>query len=563
MNHNRLIAKEIAAIVPALEQETILNLLEKPKKSSMGDLAFPTFSLAKTMRKAPQIIASELVGQINNSYFEKVEAVGPYINFFLNKSEISAQVLKEVIKKREDYAQVAIGQGRNIVIDLSSPNIAKPFSIGHLRSTVIGDALSNIFQKLGYETIKINHLGDWGKQFGMLIVAYKKWGSEEAVRSHPIDELLKLYVRINAETKNHPELDEEAREWFRKLENNDEEALALWQWFRDESLMEFNRLYAELGIDFDSYNGEAFYNDKMEEVVQLLAEKGLLEESKGAQVVNLEKYGIEHPALIKKSDGATLYITRDLAAAIYRKRTYDFAKAIYVVGQEQTAHFKQLKAVLAEMGYAWSKDIQHVSFGLVTKNGQKLSTRKGNVILLEPTIAEAVKRSLAQIDTKNPDLVNKEAVAHAVGVGAIKFYDLKTDRTNGYDFDLEAMVSFEGETGPYVQYAHARIQSILRKADFQPQAAENYQLNDTESWEIIKLIQDFPNTIVRAADNFEPSLIARFAIHLAQSFNKYYAHTRILDDSPERDSRLALSYATATVLKEALALLGVEAPNEM
>lgn len=563
MNHNRLIAKEIAAIVPALEQETILNLLEKPKKSSMGDLAFPTFSLAKTMRKAPQIIASELVGQINNSYFEKVEAVGPYINFFLNKSEISAQVLKEVIKKREDYAQAAIGQGRNIVIDLSSPNIAKPFSIGHLRSTVIGDALSNIFQKLGYETVKINHLGDWGKQFGLLIVAYKKWGSEEAVRAHPIDELLKLYVRINAETKNHPELDEEAREWFRKLENNDEEALALWQWFRDESLMEFYRLYAELGIDFDSYNGEAFYNDKMEEVVQLLAEKGLLEESKGAQVVNLEKYGIEHPALIKKSDGATLYITRDLAAAIYRKRTYDFAKAIYVVGQEQTAHFKQLKAVLAEMGYAWSKDIQHVSFGLVTKNGQKLSTRKGNVILLEPTIAEAVKRSLAQIDTKNPDLVNKEAVAHAVGVGAIKFYDLKTDRTNGYDFDLEAMVSFEGETGPYVQYAHARIQSILRKADFQPQAAENYQLNDTESWEIIKLIQDFPNTIVKAADNFEPSLIARFAIHLAQSFNKYYAHTRILDDSPERDSRLALSYATATVLKEALALLGVEAPNEM
>lgn len=563
MNHNRLIAKEIAAIVPALEQETILNLLEKPKKSNMGDIAFPTFTLAKMMHKAPQIIASELVGQINNSYFEKVEAVGPYINFFLNKSEISAQVLKEVIKKREDYAQAAIGQGRNIVIDLSSPNIAKPFSIGHLRSTVIGDALSNIFQKLGYETVKINHLGDWGKQFGMLIVAYKKWGSEEAVRAHPIDELLKLYVRINAETKNHPELDEEAREWFRKLENNDEEALALWQWFRDESLMEFNRLYAELGIDFDSYNGEAFYNDKMEEVVQLLAEKGLLEESKGAQVVNLEKYGIEHPALIKKSDGATLYITRDLAAAIYRKRTYDFAKAIYVVGQEQTAHFKQLKAVLAEMGYAWSKDIQHVSFGLVTKNGQKLSTRKGNVILLEPTIAEAVKRSLAQIDTKNPDLVNKEAVAHAVGVGAIKFYDLKTDRTNGYDFDLEAMVSFEGETGPYVQYAHARIQSILRKANFQPQAAENYQLNDTESWEIIKLIQDFPNTIVKAADNFEPSLIARFAIHLAQSFNKYYAHTRILDDSPERDSRLALSYATATVLKEALALLGVEAPNEM
>ncbi|BAQ25277.1 arginine--tRNA ligase [Streptococcus troglodytae] len=563
MDNKQLVTEKLAQVIPDLDNDSIANLLEKPKKSNMGDLAFPTFTLAKIMHKAPQIIASELVSQIDNSYFEKIEAVGPYINFFLNKSEISAQVLKEVIEKREDYAQAAIGQGRNIAIDLSSPNIAKPFSIGHLRSTVIGDALSNIFQKLGYETVKINHLGDWGKQFGMLIVAYKKWGSEEAVRTHPIDELLKLYVRINAEAEKNPEIDKEAREWFRKLENNDEEALALWQWFRDESLMEFNRLYAELDVNFDSYNGEAFYNNKMEEVVQLLAEKGLLEESKGAQVVNLEKYDIEHPALIKKSDGATLYITRDLAAAIYRKRTYNFAKAIYVVGQEQTAHFKQLKAVLAEMGYAWSKDIQHVSFGLVTKNGQKLSTRKGNVILLEPTIAEAVKRSLAQIDAKNPDLANKEAVAHAVGVGAIKFYDLKTDRTNGYDFDLEAMVSFEGETGPYVQYAHARIQSILRKANFQPQATKNYQLNDTESWEIIKLIQDFPNTIVRAADNFEPSLIARFAIHLAQSFNKYYAHTRILDDSPEHESRLALSYATATVLKEALALLGVEAPNEM
>lgn len=563
MNNKELIALEINKVVPDLDKETISNLLETPKNSDMGDVAFPAFSLAKILRKAPQMIASEIAEKIDASAFEKVEAVGPYINFFLDKKAISAKVLKEVIRNKEHYADQSIGQGKNVAIDMSSPNIAKPFSIGHLRSTVIGDSLSNIFKKLGYHTVRINHLGDWGKQFGMLIVAYKKWGDQKAVEEKPISELLKLYVRINEEAKEHPELDDEARDWFRKLENGDEEALNLWQWFRDESLVEFNRLYKELDVKFDSYNGEAFYNDKMDEIVELLEEKGLLEESEGAQVVNLEKYGIEHPALIKKSDGATLYITRDLAAALYRKRQYDFAKAIYVVGQEQSAHFKQLKAVLKEMDYDWSEDITHVAFGLVTKEGKKLSTRKGNVILLEPTIAEAVSRAKAQIESKNPNLPNKDAVAHAVGVGAIKFYDLKTDRTNGYDFDLEAMVSFEGETGPYVQYAHARIQSILRKADFTPDETTTYSLSDTESWEIIKLIQDFPRIIVRSADNFEPSIIAKFAINLAQSFNKYYAHTRILDDSPERDSRLALSYATATVLKEALALLGVEAPNEM
>ncbi|EHJ52139.1 arginine--tRNA ligase [Streptococcus macacae] len=563
MNNRQLVAEQIAKAVTDLDKDTIISLLERPKKSDMGDIAFPTFSLAKTLRKAPQNIANDIVEKIDSSHFEKVQAVGPYINFFLDRATISAAVLKEVIEKKEDYAQQTVGQGRNITIDMSSPNIAKPFSIGHLRSTVIGDSLSNIFKKMGYKTIKINHLGDWGKQFGMLIVAYKKWGNEEAVKAHPIDELLQLYIRINAEAEKHPELDEEARDWFRKLEKGDEEALTLWQWFRDESLIEFNRLYAELDIDFDSYNGEAFYNDKMAEIVDLLAEKGLLETSEGAQVVNLEKYGIENPALIKKSDGTTLYITRDLAAALYRKRQYDFAKSVYVVGQEQAAHFQQLKAVLKEMGYQWSDDIQHVAFGLVTKNGKKLSTRKGNVILLEPTIAEAVGRSLAQIEAKNPHLADKAAVAHAVGVGAIKFYDLKTERTHGYDFDLEAMVSFEGETGPYVQYAHARIQSILKKAEFTPDADATYQLNDAESWEIIKYIQDFPNVIAKSFENLEPSVIAKFAINLAQSFNKYYAHTRILSETPERDSRLALIYATATVLKEALRLLGVEAPNEM
>ena len=563
MDTKRTIAERIHTIVPELDQEQIVNLLEVPKNSDMGDLAFPAFSLAQILRKAPQMIAADIAEKMDTAGFEKIEAVGPYINFFLDKKSISADVLGQVIANGSDYASQDEGHGRNVAIDMSSPNIAKPFSIGHLRSTVIGDSLANIFEKLGYKAVKINHLGDWGKQFGMLIVAYKKWGDEEAVKAHPIDELLKLYVRINAEAETKPELDEEAREWFRKLEAGDEEAISLWQWFRDESLVEFNRLYNELGVSFDSFNGEAFYNDKMDEVVDILTEKGLLEESQGAQVVNLEKYGIEHPALIKKSDGATLYITRDLAAALYRKRTYDFAKAIYVVGNEQSAHFKQLKAVLNEMDFEWNEDITHVPFGLVTKEGKKLSTRKGNVILLEPTIAEAVKRAEDQINAKNPNLADKEAVAHAVGVGAIKFYDLKTDRLNGYDFDLDAMVSFEGETGPYVQYAHARIQSILRKADFTPSVNDVYSLDDAESWEIVKLIQDFPRIIKRAADNFEPSIIAKFAISLAQSFNKYYAHTRILDESPERDSRLALSYATATVLKEALRLLGVEAPNEM
>ena len=562
MNHKELIASELAKVIEGLDQETILNLLEQPKSSDLGDIAFPAFSLAKIERKAPQAIAADIAEKIDASHFEKVVATGPYVNFFLDKSQISDQVIKAVIQAGADYGQQEEGQGANVTIDLSSPNIAKPFSVGHLRSTVIGDAISNIYKKMGYNTIKINHLGDWGKQFGLLMVAYKKWGSKEAVEANPIDELLKLYVRINAEIENDPALDEEGRLWFKKLEDGDPEATELWQWFRDESLVEFNRIYKLLGVEFDSLNGEAFYNDKMDEAVQILEEKGLLKESKGASIVELDDVNLP-PAMIKKSDGATLYITRDIATAIYRARTYNFVKNIYAVGQEQSNHFRQLKAVLKKMGFDWSDDMIHVDFGLVTKNRQKLSTRKGNIILLEPTLQEAISRAKAQIEEKNPELENKEEVAHAVGVGAVKFYDLKTDRRNGYDFDLEAMVSFEGETGPYVQYAYARIQSILRKANFTPSADATYSLNDPESWEIIKLLQDFARVVKRAAENYDPSLIAKYAINLAQAFNKYYAHTRILDESPERDSRLALSYSTAVVLKEALRLLGVEAPEKM
>lgn len=562
MNQKQVIAERLAAILPSLEVEAIYNLLEKPKSSEMGDIAFPAFSLAKVERKAPQAIAADIVEKLDTTGFEKVVATGPYVNFFLDKAAISHQVLTDVITEKDQYGKLNIGQGRNVTIDMSSPNIAKPFSVGHLRSTVIGDALANIHEKLGYKPIRINHLGDWGKQFGMLIVAYKLWGDKAAVEADPISELLKLYVRINAEAEEKPELDDEARQWFKKLEDGDSEAHELWQWFRDESLVEFNRIYDKLDVTFDSYNGEAFYNDKMDEGIQILEEKGLLQESKGARIVDLESYNLP-PALIMKTDGATLYITRDMATAMYRKRTYDFVKSIYIVGQEQINHFKQLKAVLKEMDFDWSDDMPHVTFGLVTKDKKKLSTRKGNIILLEPTLDEAISRALTQIEAKNPDLENKEEVAHAVGVGAVKFYDLKTDRDNGYDFDLEAMVSFEGETGPYVQYAYARIQSILRKANFVPSAENDYKLADAESWDIIKHIQNFSNVVERAGDKFDPSLIAKYAINLAQAFNKYYAHTRILDESPERDSRLALAYATGLVLKEALRLLGVKAPEKM
>lgn len=562
MNHKQMVADTLSAVLPQLDIETIYSLLEKPKSSEMGDIAFPAFSLAKVERKAPQAIATDIVEKIDTTGFEKVVATGPYVNFFLDKDAISHQVLTDVIAEKDQYGQLNIGQGRNVTIDMSSPNIAKPFSVGHLRSTVIGDALANIHGKLGFNPIRINHLGDWGKQFGMLIVAYKLWGDKTAVEADPISELLKLYVRINAEAEEKPELDEEARQWFKKLEDGDQEALELWQWFRDESLVEFNRIYEKLDVHFDSFNGEAFYNDKMDEAIQILEEKGLLQESKGAQIVDLESYNLP-PALIRKTDGATLYITRDIATAMYRKRTYDFVKSIYVVGQEQINHFKQLKAVLKEMGFDWSDDMTHVTFGLVTKDKKKLSTRKGNIILLEPTLDEAILRALSQIEAKNPNLENKEEVAHAVGVGAVKFFDLKTDRDNGYDFDLEAMVSFEGETGPYVQYAYARIQSILRKANFVPSTENNYKLADAESWEIIKLIQNFSTVVERAGDTFDPSLIAKYAINLAQAFNKYYAHTRILDESPERDSRLALAYTTGVVLKEALRLLGVKAPEKM
>ncbi len=546
-----------------LELNEINQLLEKPKYAEHGDLAFPAFQLAKVLRKSPAQIAKDIEEKIASPIIEKTQTVGPYLNFFLKKDQISQLVLKEILEQKDQYGSVNLGNGQNVPIDMSSPNIAKPMSMGHLRSTVIGNALSNILMRVGYQPVRINYLGDWGTQFGKLISAYKKWGSEEDVRANPIKELLRLYVTFHEEAEKDPSLEDEGRAWFKKLEDGNEEAITLWTWFREESLAEFQNVYDRLNIQFDSYKGEAFYNDKMDSVVSLLDQKNLLTLNQGAHIVDLEKYNL-NPALIKKSDGATLYMTRDLAAALYRKENYDFSQALYVVGQEQSNHFKQLKAVLSEMGYEWADHIHHVPFGLITKDGKKLSTRKGKVVLLEEVLNEAASLALNQIEEKNPSLENKETVAEQVGVGAVVFHDLKNDRLNNFDFTIEEVVQFEGETGPYVQYTRARALSILKKAgkDAFP-ATESYSLTDQYSWEVVKLIQEFPETLVRAYKQYEPSIIAKHAIHLSQAFNKFYANVRVLDEHEEKESRLALVFAVTELLKQDLSILGVETPDQM
>ncbi len=563
MNNKDLVAKAVYDVVKDdLTLEQVEQLLENPKSAEHGDVAFPAFSLAKVYRKAPQQIAADLAEKIDPANFEKIEVVGPYLNFFMNKELISKKVLQTVVKEKEHYGDSNIGNQGTVPIDMSSPNIAKPISMGHLRSTVIGNSIGFIMEKIGYQPIRINHLGDWGTQFGKLIVAYKKWGSEEAVKAEPINELLRLYVQFHEVAETEPELNEEARAWFKRLEEGDEEAIQLWQWFRDESMKEFNKIYDLLEVQFDSLNGEAFYNDKMDEIVELLEEKHLLNEDKGAEIVDLSAYDL-NPALIKKSDGATLYITRDLAAALYRKRTYDFKQSLYVVGNEQSYHFKQLKAVLKEMGFDWSDDMHHIPFGLITQGGKKLSTRKGKIVLLEEVLNEAIQSAKEQISEKNPDLENKDVVAKQVGVGAVIFHDLKNDRLNTFDFNLEEVVRFEGETGPYVQYTHARAVSLLEKAGFVPSETADYALNDDISWEVVKLVQKYPETVLSAGEKYEPSVIAKHAIKLAQAFNKYYAHTKILADDEQKEARLALVYAVTVLLKEDLRLLGLHAPDKM
>ncbi len=553
---------ELIASQIDLPKEKINHLIERPKNSKMGDYAFPCFVLAKTMHKNPAEIAKSIAENLSSENFASIQAVGPYVNFSIDHGKLVSSTLKDVLDKGEHYGDQELGKG-NVPIDMSSPNIAKPMSMGHLRSTVIGNSIANTMEKVGYTPIKINYLGDYGTQFGKLIAAYKHWGNEEDVKKDPIMNLFHYYVRFHKEAEKNPELDDEGREWFKKLEDGDPEAVKLWKWFREVSLKDFKRIYNELGVTFDSYNGEAFFNDKMQPVIDELRDKGLLHESRGAQVVDMGPD--ENPAIIVKSDGTSIYLTRDLAAAEWRMKHYNFVKMLYVVGNEQAQHFVELKTVLKKMGYDWADDIHHVSFGLITQGGKKLSTRKGNVVFLDQVLKDAVSLAKKQIQEKNPDLANQDQVAHDVGVGAVVFHDLKNDRLDNFDFNLEEVVRFEGDTGPYVQYTNARAQSVLRKASKMGKkpADNDLALDDEWSFAVAKDLADFPRIIARSADKFEPSVVAKYALDLAKKFNKYYANVKILTDDNQIGARLALVQATSIVLTEALRLLGVNAPKEM
>ena len=563
MNQKSAVVSALSPVLAEhLTEQAIEQLIEVPSHAEHGDLAFPVFQLAKVFRKAPQAIAQEVAEQVDASKFDKVVAMGPYVNFFLKRGAVVNETLHAVLEGGASYGQSDLGQGRNVVIDMSSPNIAKPMSMGHLRSTVIGNSISLILAKLGYQPVRVNHLGDWGTQFGKLIVAYQGWGDEATVKADPVKELVKLYVDFHEKAETQPELEDQARAIFKRLEDGDPEMLALWQWFREESLKEFQKVYDLLEVEFDSYNGEAFYNDKMDEIVDILEEKGLLSVDNGATLVHLEDETLP-PALIKKSDGSTLYLTRDLATAYYRKRTYDFAKNLYVMGSEQSVHFKQLQTVLEMMGNEWAKDMAHVPFGLITLNGKKLSTRKGKIVLLEEVLKEAISLARQQIELKNPGLENKDQVSRQVGVGAVVFHDLKTERMNSFDFNLEEIVQFEGETGPYVQYTHARSRSILSKYGQEVDLSVEFDLSDDYAWEVAKKLADYPRIIRQAGDRYEPSVVAKYLVQLAQLFNKYYANSRILDQDAGTASRIALVAAVAQVLKDGLHLLGLHAPDKM
>ena len=548
-----------------LTLEEIVALIEVPPNKEMGDFAFPCFKLAKVFRKAPNMIAADLAENIEaKGAISKVMPLGGYVNFFVNKSQLAETVINDVLTKKEKYGHTDLGQDKAVVIDFSSPNIAKPFHIGHIRTTVIGNALYKIYDSQGYNVVRVNHLGDYGTQFGKLIVALKLWGSKEAVEANPIPELLKLYVKFHEEAEQKPEMEDEARAWFTKLENGDEEAKALWQWFRDESLKEFARVYDLLDIEFDSYAGESFYSDKMGVVIDQLKEKGLLVQSQGTNVVDLEQYNMP-PALITKNDGSTLYMTRDLAAAIYRKNTYDFDKCIYVVGSQQSLHFQQLFKVLELMGYEWSKDLIHVPFGMVALEEGTMSTRKGRVVFLEDVLKQAVEKTKEIVLSKNPNAKNVEQIAKQVGVGAVVFQELSNSRIKDYTFSWSRTLSFEGETGPYVQYTHARCCAVLRKAEEEVTVDINYDLlSEGDGAEVLKVIGSFNKAILAAMRKNEPHIITRFVLDLAQAFNKFYHDNPILvDDVEVRKARLALVAATRQTIENALALLGMHAPERM
>ncbi|WP_409301886.1 arginine--tRNA ligase [Peribacillus sp. SCS-155] len=563
MDFKKVVAKHLKAkLNTGLTEQQLFDLLETPKHPGNGDIAFPCFTLAKMQKDSPVLIAANLEPQLAGSQFEKVRATGPYLNFFLNKQKVSQEVLTSILEQASGFGDHSFGLGKKVPIDMSSPNIAKPFSMGHLRSTVIGNSIANILRKCGFDVIRINHLGDWGTQFGKLITAYKAWGSKTSVRENPIRELFALYIKFHQQAELNPSLEEQGRAWFKKLEAGDEEALYLWKWFRDESLKEFNKIYALLDVSFDSYKGEAFYNDKMAEVVDIIEKAGLLEEDGGAMVVKLDEHGLP-PSLIRKTDGATLYVTRDLAASIFRYRTYKFDKTIYVVGNEQSLHFRQLKMVLSKLGYSWADDLIHLPFGMILKDGKKMSTRKGKVVLLEEVLEQSISLANKNITEKNPHLDNKEQIAREVGVGAVIFHDLRNDRMNNIEFSLEEMLKFEGETGPYLQYTHARACSLLFKSRVLLETGQLYRLDDQHSWAVIKRLAVFPHAIEKAYTLLEPSVIAKYLIELAKAFNSFYGNVRILEENNALVSRLALVQATAIVLKEGLRLLGIKAPEQM
>lgn len=569
ISYKEKIADILVPQIEGLEREEILSMIETPADSKMGDYAFPCFKLAKILRKAPPMIAKSIAEAISaESVFEKVENVNAYVNMFISKKEFASAVVSEVIEKGDDYGKSNIGRGKKVIVEYSSPNIAKPFHIGHIRSTVIGNSIYKIYDFLGYDTLRINHLGDYGTQFGKMICAYRRWGNKEEVINEPIKSLLSYYTKFHVEAEKDPSLEDEARAIFTRLEHGEKEEVELWQWFRDESLREFNRVYDMLGITFDSYNGESFYSDKMPRFVKELEEKGLMEEDQGANIVRLDEYNLP-PALITKSDGSTLYITRDIAAAVYRKETYDFYKNIYVVASQQNLHFQQWIKIVELLGYEWAHDCVHIPFGLVSMEEGTMSTREGRVIFLEDVLNKAVERTKEIIKEKNVNTESIEETAKDVGIGAVVFNELSNYRIKDYVFSWEKVLNFEGETGPYVQYTHARACSILRNAgdEIVAEAAKDFNpeyITGESAHELTKLIYRLPDVIVEAGEKYEPSVVTRHIVDIAQAFNKFYHDEHILvDNKDEKIAKVALVIAARNAVKNGLGLLGMKAPEKM
>ncbi len=564
-NIKKEIAELLAAHIEGLSAEEIFDLIEIPTDSSMGDYAFPCFRLAKLLRKAPPMIAAELAGKIEGgSLFAKVQPVNAYLNMFIDRSFLAGMTLDAVCAEKQDYGRGTLGAGRTVIVEYSSPNIAKPFHIGHIRTTVIGNSLYKIYDFLGYNVVRINHLGDYGTQFGKMIVAYRRWGKKEDVEREPIKSLLSYYVRFHEEAEKDPGLEDEARKAFYELEHGGAAETDLWQWFRSESLKEFKRVYDMMGIDFDSYNGESFYTDKMPAVIDELKEKGLLVKSEGAEIVDLEPYGLT-PAVIRKSDGTSLYITRDIAALLYRKRTYDFYKCLYVVASQQDLHFKQLFKVVELMGYDWAKDsCVHVPFGMVSTEEGTLSTREGRVVFLEDVLNQAIDKTREIIIEKGVNTDDADETAKVVGVGAVLFNELSNGRIKDYTFKWDDVLNFDGETGPYVQYTHARAASVLRKAGDMGGEADLGAVIGDAAYELIKLLYRFPEAVEDAAEKNEPSVVTRHIVDVAQAFNKFYHDEHILSGSAaEMNAKLKLTLAAKQVIANGLGLLGIKAPEKM